>query len=380
MDDEQLLKIQLFGFLESAKMPDPDIYEAAKKRWDSIGKPIAGLGLLEDAVARMAAVSRKVRIALDQKALVVMCGDHGVIAEGVSQCGPDVTAIVARNLADRRASASIMAARAGVDVFPVDVGIRGPKMGRPDLKAGQLTDRRLAEGTGNIAREPAMTSAQCMEALLTGINIVGDLSQAGYQAVCIGEMGVGNTTPASALTSVLLNLPADEVTGKGAGLSDEGLRHKIEVVERAVARYWAAAEQIEDGPHFRAEVGVEVLAQLGGFEIAAMTGLCIGGAVFGVPVILDGVISLASALAARLICENCVGSLFASHKPLEPAGAKILNYLHLKPVIDAGLCLGEGTGAVLALSLYESAAAVYNEMKTFDEIGVEPYRFSGGIR
>ena len=140
MDDEQLLKIQLFGFLDSAKMPDPDIYEAAKKRWDNIGKPIAGLGLLEDAVARMAAVSRKVRIALDQKALVVMCGDHGVIAEGVSQCGPDVTAIVARNLADRRASASIMAARAGVDVFPVDVGIRGPKMGRPDLKAGQLTD------------------------------------------------------------------------------------------------------------------------------------------------------------------------------------------------------------------------------------------------
>ena len=238
-----------------------------------------------------------------------------------------------------------------------------------------MCDCKVAQGTGDIAVEPAMTQEQCLRAILAGIEVVADLSTQGYEMIGMGEMGIGNTTPSSALVSVLLNLPAEEVTGRGAGLSDASYNKKVAVIEQAVKRYWKATEdsEIPDGPFFKIDAAVELMSHLGGYEIAAMAGMCLGGAVFGVPIVLDGYISVAGALCASLINADCTAYLLASHISAEPAAWKVLRNLHLEPVIQAGMCLGEGTGAAAAMVLYDMGLAVYRQMETFDDIHVEPY-------
>ena len=219
------------------------------------------------------------------------------------------------------------------------------------------------------------TQEQCVKALLAGIEVVADLSTQGYEMIGMGEMGIGNTTPSSALVSVLLNLPANEVTGRGAGLSDEAYNKKVAVIEQAVDRYWKATEnsEIPEGPFFKIDAAVELMSHLGGYEIAAMAGMCLGGAVFGVPIVLDGYISVAGALCASLINSDCTSYLLASHISAEPAAWKVLRNLHLEPVIQAGMCLGEGTGAAAAMSLYDMGLAVYRQMGTFEDIHVTQY-------
>ena len=300
----------------------------------------------------------------------LLCGDHGVVREGVTQTDSSVTRIVADNIAAGRASINIMAAKAGADVFPVDVGMLGEHYPNKEFKPMVMCDRKVAEGTGDITLEPAMTQEQCVKALLAGIEVVADLSTQGYEMI-----GMGNTTPSSALVSVLLNLPANEVTGRGAGLSDEAYNKKVAVIEQAVDRYWKATEnsEISEGPFFKIDAAVELMSHLGGYEIAAMAGMCLGGAVFGVPIVLDGYISVAGALCASLINADCTAYLLASHISAEPAAWKVLRNLHLEPVIQAGMCLGEGTGAAAAMVLYDMGLAVYRQMGTFDDIHVEPY-------
>jgi nicotinate-nucleotide--dimethylbenzimidazole phosphoribosyltransferase len=375
MLDEKMLKAQLFQQLCMIGEPSQKQMDMAWQRWDSIGKPLRSLGLLEKAVVRMAGMQGSADVKMDKKAIVVMCADHGVVAEGVTQTGSEVTRIVAENLTQGRTSVNIMAARAGADVFSVDMGIKGEAYPDGPLQPGVMYNCKLGQGTGNIAVEPAMTPAACVQALLSGIRIVGELSAQGYQIIGIGEMGIGNTTASSALVSVLLNLPVEEVTGRGAGLSDEGLQKKVAVIEKAVNRYWEATEasEIAEGTFFRAEAGIELLSHLGGYEIVGMAGICLGGAIYGVPIVLDGYISAAAALCASLISSESTGWMLASHVSAEPAGRKVLRHLHLEPVIDAGMCLGEGTGAAAAISLYEMGLAVYNDMRTFDEIHVEQY-------
>lgn len=375
MLDEKVLKAQLFQQLCMIGQPNERAMEAAWKRWDSIGKPLRSLGLLEKAVVKMAGICGTADVKMDKKAIVVMCADHGVVAEGVTQTSSDVTRIVAENLTTGRTSVNIIASRAGADIFPVDMGMHGEAYADGPLQPMVMYNCKAGDGTGNMAMEPAMSQAACIQAIISGIKIVGELSVQGYQIIGMGEMGIGNTTASSALVSVLLNLPADEVTGRGAGLSDEGLKTKIAVIEKAVNRYWEATKEteIQDGPYFRAEAAIELMSHLGGYEIAGMAGLCLGGAIYGVPIVLDGYISAAAALCASLISSDCTGWLLASHVSAEPAARKVLKYLHLEPVIDAGMCLGEGTGAAAAFSLYEMGLAVYNDMRTFEEINVEQY-------
>lgn len=312
---------------------------------------------------------------MDKRAIVVLCGDHGVVKEGVTQTDSSVTKIVADNIASGKASINIMAGKAGADVFPVDVGMMGEHYPNKEFQPMVMCDRKVAQGTGDIAVEPAMTQEQCLRAILAGIEVVADLSTQGYEMIGMGEMGIGNTTPSSALVSVLLNLPAEEVTGRGAGLSDASYNKKVAVIEQAVKRYWKATEdsEIPDGPFFKIDAAVELMSHLGGYEIAAMAGMCLGGAVFGVPIVLDGYISVAGALCASLINADCTAYLLASHISAEPAAWKVLRNLHLEPVIQAGMCLGEGTGAAAAMVLYDMGLAVYRQMETFDDIHVEPY-------
>ncbi|MDR0446317.1 MAG: nicotinate-nucleotide--dimethylbenzimidazole phosphoribosyltransferase [Oscillospiraceae bacterium] len=332
------------------------VREAARARWDAVAKPLGSLGLLEDAITRIAAVTGDIDARIDRRAVLVLCADNGVVAEGVTQSDSSVTMLVAENLTKRRTSVCLMAAAARADVFPVDMGMN-------ELPAFEgILSHRAGYGTANLRREPAMTIEQAERCVLAGIELVRDMKSRGYNILATGEMGIGNTTTSAALCSALLGLPAEETTGRGAGLSDIGLKRKLDVINDALRLHKNAL-----GDPLRA------LAALGGFDIAGMAGIFIGGAKYGIPVLIDGFISSVAALTAARLCPRCVPAMLASHVSGEPAGGAVLSALGLAPMIYAGMRLGEGTGAVAALPLLDLALAVYRGSSSFDEIGLEQY-------
>ena len=369
-------KNRLFSMTDMIGPTDKEAAALARARWDSLGKPLRSFGKLEDAVIQMAAITGDPQFSLDRRAIVVMCGAHGVTAEGVTQTGSDVTRTVAENMTRGRASINIMAKEAGADVFVVDIGMDCPTYENTDIVTGKIISRKVARGTGDIAKEPAMTQEQCAQAMLAGIEIATKLAAADYNVIGLGEMGIGNTTPSSALVSTVLDLPPIECTGRGAGLSDEDYKRKVMTVSKAIARYWKATEgsEIRKDRHYSAQLGLEVMAQLGGYELAGMAGLCFGAALNRVPVIVDGFISQAAVLIARLMVQVMPEYLLASHNSAEPAGRKVLSALGLHPVIDAGMFCGEGTGAAAAMQLYAMGLAEYIHMGTFHDIQVEQYK------
>lgn len=391
---------KLSGLFSRVVPASEEAVKEAEQRWDAIAKPLKSLGKLETAISRIAGMKGTKEVTAFRPALVTMCGDHGVVAEGVTQTGPEVTRIVAENFAARKACVTTMASVAGVDVYPVDMGMDTERYPDRELKAFTLIDRKIARGTGNIVWEPAMSREQCIDALLTGIEIAGELKNRGYDILATGEMGIGNTTPASALTAAILQRDVRDVTGRGAGLSAEGLERKYLAVDRAVKRFFdteSAYELEEDimrqepecceredgrdgcGPRAFHDMGLEnnygirLLTSLGGFEIAGMAGVFLGGAVYRIPVLVDGFISSAAALAAVQILPEAKDYLLASHQSKEPAGKMVLDALGADPFLCCDMCLGEGSGAVAAVPLLKMAAAVYNGMKTFEEINVEQY-------
>ena len=346
---------RLSEFLASICGPDDAACSLCQRQWDSVGKPLGSLGLLEESLCRVAALTGSAEISLSPRRLLVFCADNGVVAEGVSQTGPEVTALVARALAGGTSSACVFARRAGAEVIPVDVGI----LDMPPCPG--LLRRRVVNGTGNIARGPALTADQTEAALWVGIDLARQAKEEGVRLLAVGEMGIGNTTTASALATHFLGLDAGLVTGRGAGLSDEGLARK----KAAVARALEVNQRLTLTP-------LGALGALGGADIAAMAGVVLGGAAFGVPVLLDGFISAAAALAAVRLCPACAKALLASHRSAEPAGGALLSSLGLAPLITARLRLGEGTGALLALPLLDMALDLYHGTP-FEEYGMEPY-------
>lgn len=336
----------------------------AQEHWDAIAKPIDGLGLLESYVAKLC------RIAADpappdikKRALLVLCGDHGVVAEGVTQCGSEVTKIVADNLAKNRSTVNIMAKCAGVDVYAVDAGIKGTAYPEKKLMPGMVADRKLGEGCGNIAREAAMTTEQCRKALQAGQELVGELKEKGYTIIATGEMGIGNTTPTSALAALFLGEKPEAVTGRGAGLDEEGFRKKREAVRLACER--AVQKGLKDP--------LELLAEAGGFEIAMMSGVFLGGVRYGIPIVADGVISAVAALAASKLDTRVPDFLLASHISEEPAGQMVLKALGAEAILHGRMHLGEGTGAVALFPLLDMAVEVYARMGSFEDYDIEAY-------
>ena len=331
----------------------------AQRRWDSIAKPLGSLGLLETAVVQTAGLTGSPDVSFEKKAAVVMCADNGVVARGVTQTGSEITALVARNLTRGASCLCRMAKLAGADVFPIDVGMLTEEEGVPVKKT--------ARGTKDMTMGPAMTREQAEAAVLAGIDTVKSLKERGYRIIGAGEMGIGNTTTGSAVCAVILQRPPEEVAGRGAGLTDEGLKRKI----------WAVRESIcVNQPD--AEDGIDVIQKVGGFDIAAMAGLFIGGAVYRVPILIDGFISSVAAAAATKICPECTIAMLASHESKEPAGRMVLNYLRKQPMICANMRMGEGTGAVAAMPLLDMAADIYCNMSTFDDIHMESYTHLGG--
>ena len=347
--------MDLESTIRAIKAPDTVAALAAREHWNRIGKPLYGLGAFEDDLVKIAAVQRTEQVDISKKALVIFCADNGVTAEGVSQTGQEVTAIVAENFPDGKSCAAIMCKRAGADLFAVDVGIA--------VDTPRIEKRKCRRGTANMAQGPAMTREEAVFAIEAGIAKAEELKNAGYRIIASGEMGIGNTTTSSAVVSVLLGLDPALVTGRGAGLPEERLKRKTEVIRRAI-------EVNRPDP----KDPVDILSKVGGFDIAALTGLFLGGAAFGIPVVIDGFISAAAALLAVRLAPLSAACMLPSHMSDEPGSAAVFRELGMNPVIRAGMHLGEGTGAVALFPLLDMSCDIYNEMETFEEIAVEPYR------
>ena len=336
----------------------------AKKHWDSIAKPIDSLGQLEEMVVKTCGISGKeFPQNTDKKALLIFCADHGVVKEGVSQTGSGVTRIVSENFAKGSSTVNQMARLAGAEVYTIDIGMDTERYQEKKLVPQAVIDCKIARGSGNLAVEPAMSLGQCKKALQIGTELVRELKEAGVGMIATGEMGIGNTTPTSVLAALFLKLTAKEVTGRGAGLSPEALERKIKVVAWAI-------ERVEG---LGLTEPVELLAQAGGYEIAGMAGAFLGGVRYKVPIVIDGAISAVAALVASKIDKRVPDYALASHESKEGVGKLALEALGLKAPVHAGMCLGEGTGAMTLFPLFDMALEVYKNMGTFEEYSIVPY-------
>ena len=345
--------------LEKCKMihsVDESCKTQAKERWKTVAKPLFSLGKLEDAVIKMAGIRGTSSYEIRKKGLLIFCADNGVVEEGVTQTGQEVTAIVADNFTKEATSVCIMAQTADVELFPVDIGMV------TDVPSVSRLEDKVMYGTKNMVKEPAMTREQAAQAILVGIRKVAELAEKGYDLLATGEMGIGNTTTSSAVTAVLLGKNVENVTGRGAGLSSEGLDRKVQAIQTALERHQPDKEDILD-----------VLSKVGGLDIAGMMGAFLGGAIYHVPVLIDGFISSVAALCAVRMVPETLGYILASHCSGEPAGRMTLDELKLEYLIDAKMSLGEGSGAVAAIPLLEMGVNVYRKMSTFEEIQVEQY-------
>ncbi|MDR1547524.1 MAG: nicotinate-nucleotide--dimethylbenzimidazole phosphoribosyltransferase [Hungatella sp.] len=356
---------ELSTYLSQIRTLSASSMEIARKRWSQVAKPLNSLGVLEDDIIKIAGIRETSKVDIEKRALVILCADNGIVEEGVTQTGREVTALVAENMTNGNSSVCIMADQAGVDVFPVDIGVAR------DLNSGfshPLLCRKIAYGTKNFRNEPAMKREEAVRAIETGMKLVEELAEKGYQLIATGEMGIGNTTTSSAVASLLLKKAPEVLTGRGAGLNDEGLRRKLEVIKKAVEQYAPVCRDT-----------VDILASVGGFDLAGLTGVFLGGAIYRIPVLVDGFISAVAALLADRIYPGCRNFMLASHVSAEPAGRLLLDELGLEPFIQAGMCLGEGTGAVAAIPLLHMAAGVYNTMSSFEDIQIEAYKPMGGV-
>lgn len=342
--------------LKQIRPPDAKAMQDAQARWDSIAKPLHSLGLLEENIVKIAGITGTSKVCLDRRKVLVLCADNGVVEEGVTQAGSEVTALVARQLVKGKASVNVMARHVQADVVPVDIGM----FGVPGMDG--LLSRKIAPGTQNIRTGAAMSRQQAEEAVLAGIDLVRMVREDGCDILATGEMGIGNTTTSSAMASVFLDVPVKQVTGRGAGLSSEGLQHKIDVIQQAITIN-------QPDPHDP----LDVLSKLGGYDIAGMAGIFLGGGIYRVPVLIDGFISSVAALTAVRLCPGVRDFLLASHVSKEPAGHMVLQELSCRPMLTCDMGLGEGAGAVAALPVLDLALTVYQQGGTFADIAMAAY-------
>lgn len=333
---------------------DTQAMELCKKKWSSIAKPLYSLGKLEDYLVQIAGICGSSRVSLQKKGLVVMCADNGIVEEGVTQSGQEVTALVSNNFLKDEATAAVLCKKAGADIFPVDIGVAVDT---------EILNRKILYGTRNFAKEPAMTREEAICAVQTGIDMVKELAEKGYRILATGEMGIGNTTTSSALACAFLKEQPEVMTGRGAGLTSAGLEKKISVIKTALERYLPKCQD-----------AVDVLAAVGGLDIAGLAGVFIGGAIYRIPIVIDGFISAAAALTAVQIEPKCREFMLASHVSKEPAAELILKALGLKAALHCDMCLGEGTGALMLFPILDMACEVYEKMSTFDDIKLEAYQ------
>ena len=333
--------------------PDEGARAAVARRLDAKTKPPRSLGRLEDLACAVAAIQGTDRPDVRKKAVVVMAADHGVAAAGVSAYPPEVTGQMVLNFAAGGAAICVLARQAGAEVVVVDMGCRAP-VGHPGV-----LDRRIGPGTRDFTRGPAMSREEALRALEAGAAVAADLARRGVRLIGLGEMGIGNTTAASAMACAFLGAPAEAVTGRGTGVDDAGYARKLRAIERAL-------EVNRPDPRD----ALDVLSKVGGFEIAGLAGVALGAAARRIPVLVDGLISTAAAFAAARLNPAPAACLLPSHGSVEIGHRKLLEALGTRPLLDLDLRLGEGTGAALAMTLVESAVRILDEMATFESAGV----------
>jgi nicotinate-nucleotide--dimethylbenzimidazole phosphoribosyltransferase len=333
---------------------DGEAMAAARARQDQLTKPRGSLGRLEQLSVQLAGIRGEAIPHISQKAIITMAGDHGVVAEGVSAYPAEVTAQMVYNFLQGGAGISVLAKHIGARVIVVDMGVATALKPSPGL-----VSKRVAPGTANMARGPAMSREQAARAVRAGIEIVEEELTNGLDIAGTGDMGIGNTTPSSAICAVMTGEPVNLVTGRGTGVDDAQLAHKAKVIQKSLVVN-------------RPDAGdpLDVLSKVGGFEIGGLAGVMLGAAARHVPVVIDGFISGAAALIATGLCPQLKNCLIASHVSVEPGHRAILRHMGLRPLLDLDLRLGEGTGAALGISLAEASVRLLAEMATFGEAGV----------
>lgn len=343
--------------------PSKEVHESTKRCFDALAKPIDGFGRFEDMICRIASVQDTTEPDISKKALVIMCADNGVVAEGVSQCGSDVTLSVARLMAKNESTVGIMTKGYPLDIIPVDIGIDS------DEKIEGLVDAKIRKGTGDIAKESAMTESECLAAISEGIRIAKLCSDKGIKLIATGEMGIGNTTTSTALFCAITGKDPKEYTGRGAGIGNEGLSRKIGVIERALMLHgFAGRDHCKDKDDV-----LSALSKLGGLDISGLAGLYIGAAEYHISIVIDGAISAVAALTAERLIKGCRDYMLASHTGREKITWAALSAMDLVGVIDADMALGEGTGAVMLFPLLDMVMAVCSSGTTFDSASIESY-------
>lgn len=330
--------------------PDEAVMRAARERQDSLTKPPGSLGRLEELAVKVAGITGQVKPRLNRMAVFVMAADHGVVEEGVSLYPQEVTVQMVANFLQGGAGINVLARHVGARVIVMDVGVKGET---------RALRKKIAPGTANMARGPAMTREQAVAAVEAGIQVVEAELAAGLDLAATGDMGIGNTTASSAVCAALTGEPVEAVTGRGTGLDDAGLAHKRAVIARAL-------EVNRPDPRDP----LDVLAKVGGFEIGAIAGVILACAARRIPVVIDGFISGAGALVAKGLAPLSREYMFAGHLSAEPGHALLLKHLGLEPLLNLNMRLGEGTGACLGMSLVAAACKIQSEMATFAEAGV----------
>ena len=333
---------------------DEEAMRLAKERQDNLTKPQGSLGILEELSIKLAGIQRTPKPKIGNKVIFTLAGDHGVVEEGVSAYPQEVTPQMVYNFLRGGAAINVLARHAGARVVVADIGVAA------DIEAKEgLVKKKVAYGTRNIARGPAMTREQAIAAIEAGVEVFEEELKRGVDIAGLGDMGIGNTTPSSAICAAITKRPVEEVTGRGTGIDDEAWKHKVEVIKRALE-----VNRPDPGD------AVDVLAKLGGYEIAGLTGVALAAAANRVAVVIDGFIATAGALIAGEIAPPARDYMIASHLSQEIGHKAMLEHLSLKPLLNLNLRLGEGTGAALGMYLVEAGVKILNEMATFAEAGV----------
>lgn len=330
--------------LDGAAMND------ARKRQDSLAKPPHSLGRLEDITVRMAGITGKVKNRADRRQILIFSSDNGVVEEGVASAPQSVTLAQTINFARGLTGVATLARHYATELRIIDIGVNA------DFSYPGVENRKIAMGTQNIAKNPAMTREQALKAICTGIDCAREAKKSGVEILGVGEMGIGNTTTSSAVLACITGLPVEKVVGRGGGVNDAGFSRKIEIIRTALER---------ERPN--PEDAIDVIAKVGGFDIAAMAGAYIGAASARLPVVIDGFISAVAALCAAKIAPECRRYMFASHASYEIGYARAMEELGLRPMFDLEMRLGEGSGCPIAFGIISAALAVICEMGTFAE-------------
>lgn len=365
--DIKSMEEKLASLIATVKPLDEEAMAKAKERQDYLAKPPGSLGKLEDISIKLAGITGEIYNSVEKQAIAVMCGDNGVVEEGVASAPQAVTLLQTVNMTRRITGVSALAKYFNFPLLVIDVGVADPvpeglytddMVDENNEISKLIVNRRLANGTKNLAKESSMTREDALAAILIGIEAVESFKKAGIELFGVGEMGIGNTTTSSTVLKSITGASAEEVVGRGGGLTDEGLSKKVSIVESASKRT-------------EGKDPIGILSEVGGYDICAMVGAFLGAGIYRIPVVIDGLISIVSALVAKELCPTITDFMFTSHKSYEIGYVIAIEKLGLFPMFDLGMRLGEGSGCPIAFKIIEAATAAMNHMKLLSEASIE---------